>query len=82
MTQIKKILVSQPQPLNARNPYQEMEDLFGVHFDFKPLIRIEGLSASFFPNLRRDAYSSTRNYALLLYIRNGCELFTKIHSIS
>ena len=75
MTQIKKILVSQPQPLNARNPYQEMEDLFGVHFDFKPLIRIEGLSAKEF----RAQHINPLDYtAVLLNSRLSIDHFFRI----
>jgi uroporphyrinogen-III synthase len=75
MTQIKKILVSQPQPSNARNPYQEMEDLFGVHFDFKPLIRIEGLSAKEF----RAQHINPLDYtAVLLNSRLSIDHFFRI----
>ena len=38
-----KILVSQPQPLTAHNRYADMEEEFGVAFDFHQLIRLDGL---------------------------------------
>lgn len=49
---IKRILVSQPQPLSEHNPYAEMEKLFDVHFDFKQLIRIIGMDVNEFRRLR------------------------------
>lgn len=43
-----KILVSQPRPATERNPYADMESQFGVHFDFRQLMHIEGLNAKEF----------------------------------
>ena len=37
-----KVLVSQPNPLNERNPYTDMAEDFGVEFVFHQLIRVEG----------------------------------------
>lgn len=45
---IKKILVSQPSPQTEHNPYAEMTARYGVHFDFRQLIHIEGLDAKEF----------------------------------
>lgn len=44
MNKITKILVSQPHPLTERNPYAEMEQKYGVHFDFRQLIHVEELT--------------------------------------
>ena len=38
MKKVKKILVSQPRPQTERNPYAEMEKMFGVECDFQQLI--------------------------------------------
>ena len=38
-----KILVSQPRPLTDHNRYTDMEEEFGVTFDFHQLIRLDGL---------------------------------------
>jgi uroporphyrinogen-III synthase len=48
MKKVHNILVSQPQPSTEHNPYAEMEKLFGVHFEFRQMIRIEGLTAKEF----------------------------------
>lgn len=45
---IKKILVSQPQPANAKNPYADMETKYGVEFVFRPFIKVEGVPAKEF----------------------------------
>ena len=52
MKKIKKILVSQPQPTAERNPYADMAAKFGVSFDFRQLIHIEGLDAHDFRQQR------------------------------
>lgn len=47
-----KVLISQPRPLSDRNPYAEMAEKYGVQFDFRQLIHIEGLSAKEFRQQR------------------------------
>ena len=42
---IRKILISQPRPATERNPYAAMETQFGVQFDVRQRIHVEGLSA-------------------------------------
>lgn len=46
--EIKKILVSQPQPTTDKSPYYDIQRKFGVELTFKPFIRVEGLSAKEF----------------------------------
>ena len=41
---IKKILVSQPKPAGDKSPYFDIEKKYGVEIEFKPLIKVEGLS--------------------------------------
>jgi uroporphyrinogen-III synthase len=45
---VKKILVSQPQPENDKSPYFDLAQKFNVQIDFKPFIRVQGLTASEF----------------------------------
>jgi len=45
---VKKILVSQPQPENERSPYFEIAAKYNVQIDFKPFIKVQGLTASDF----------------------------------
>jgi uroporphyrinogen-III synthase len=45
---VKKILVSQPQPENDKSPYFDLAAKFNVQIDFKPFIKVQGLTASEF----------------------------------
>ena len=45
---IRKILVSQPAPTSEKSPYFEIEKIFNVEIDFRPLIHVERLSAKEF----------------------------------
>lgn len=46
--EIKKILVSQPRPTSEKSPYFEIADKYGVTIDFRPFIKVEGLTAKEF----------------------------------
>lgn len=45
---IKKILVSQPDPLNPKSPYFELAKKYNLKIDFKPFNEVEGVSAKDF----------------------------------
>ena len=45
---IKKILVSQPQPSSEKSPYYDVCNKYGVEMVFRPFIKIEGLTAKEF----------------------------------
>ncbi|MCM1225751.1 MAG: uroporphyrinogen-III synthase [Lachnospiraceae bacterium] len=45
---IKKILVSQPQPEAGKSPYFDIAEKFGVELVFRPFIKVEGLTAKEF----------------------------------
>lgn len=46
--EIKKILVSQPQPTGAKSPYYDIAEKYGVEMVFRPFIKTEGLTAKEF----------------------------------
>lgn len=46
--EIKRILVSQPEPANSKSPYLLLSEKYGVTVDFKPFITVEGVSAKDF----------------------------------
>lgn len=72
---IKKILISQPRPATERNPYTEMESQFGVTFDFRQLIHVEGLSAREF----RTQHINPLDYtAVILNSRLGIEHYFRL----
>jgi len=45
---IKKIVISQPEPLNEKSPYMEITQKYGVHLDFRPFIHVEGVTSKEF----------------------------------
>jgi len=45
---IKKILISQPQPSVGKSPYFDLAEKTGVQIDFRPFIKVEGVSAKDF----------------------------------
>lgn len=42
---VNKILVSQPKPSSERSPYYNLEKKYGVTIDFRPFIKVEGLTS-------------------------------------
>lgn len=72
---IKKILISQPRPATGRNPYSEMEAQYGVTFDFRQLIHVEGMSAREF----RMQHINPLDYtAVILNSRLGIEHYFRL----
>jgi len=45
---IKSILVSQPEPQNPKSPYYELARKYSLKVDFRPFIRVEGVSSKEF----------------------------------
>ena len=72
---IHNILVSQPRPLSERNPYSDMEERFGVSFDFCQLIHVEGLDAHEFRQQRINPLDYT---AVLLNSRLGVDHYFRL----
>jgi len=51
---IKTILVSQPEPKNDKSPYAELADKKGLKIDFRPFIKVDGVSVKDFRQERID----------------------------
>ncbi len=45
---IKKVLVSQPKPETEKSPYFDIAEKYGVTIDFRPFIKVDGVSAKEF----------------------------------
>ena len=45
---VKKVLVSQPKPTSEKSPYFEIAEKYGVEIEFRPFIKVEGLTAKEF----------------------------------
>lgn len=56
---IKTILVSQPEPKNDKSPYSELADKNNLKIDFRPFIKVEGVSAKDFRQSRIDILAHT-----------------------
>jgi len=75
MKKVTKILVSQPRPSIERNPYALMEQTYGVQFDFRQLIQVEGLNAKEFRGQRINPLDYT---AVLLNSRLGADHYFRL----
>jgi len=75
MKKVSKILVSQPRPTVERNPYALMEQEYGVTFDFRQLIKVEGLSSQEFRQQRINPLDYT---AVLLNSRLGADHYFRL----
>lgn len=51
---VKKILITQAKPSDLQNPYQLLTDKYKVQINFRPFIKVEGLTAQEFRNQRVD----------------------------
>ena len=45
---VKKVLVSQSKPASDKSPYYEIAEKYGIQIDFRPFIKVEGLTAKEF----------------------------------
>lgn len=45
---VKKVLVSQPKPSSDKSPYYDIAKRYGIDIEFRPFIKVEGLSAKEF----------------------------------
>lgn len=69
---VNKILISQPQPATAKSPYFDIAAKYGVEFVFKPLIRVEALSAKEF---RQQKVSILDHTAIVFTSRHAVDHF-------
>lgn len=51
---VKSILITQAKPADLQNPYQLLTDKYKVIVNFRPFIKVEGLTAQEFRNQRVD----------------------------
>lgn len=72
---IKKILVSQPAPEGDKSPFHELAEKNNLKIDFRPFIKIEGVSAKEFRQTRIDVLQHT---AILFISKTAIDHFFKI----
>lgn len=56
---IKKILVSQPKPASDKSPYFDIQSEYDVQFDFRPFVKVVGISAKEFRQQKVDLSAYT-----------------------
>ncbi len=69
---IKKVLVSQPKPASEKSPYYDIAEKYGVKIDFRPLIKVESLSAKEF---RQQKVSILDHTAVIFTSRHAIDHF-------
>ena len=69
---IKKVLVSQPSPASAKSPYFDIAEKYGVEIEFRPIIKVESLSAKEF---RQQKVSILDHTAIVFTSRHAIDHF-------
>ena len=72
---IKTILVSQPKPEGDKSPYFDLADKYKLKIDFRPFIKVEGVSAQEFRSQRIDFNEYT---AVIMTSKNAIDHFFRI----
>lgn len=60
---VNKILVSQPKPTSDKSPYYDIAQKYGVQIQFRPFIKVEGLTAKEF----RQSKISIPDYTAVIF---------------
>lgn len=72
---IKNILVSQPKPKSEKSPYFDIAEKYNVHIDFKPFIKVEGLTLQEFRSQRIEVLDYT---AVIFTARTAIDHFFRL----
>ncbi|WP_203583318.1 MULTISPECIES: uroporphyrinogen-III synthase [unclassified Parabacteroides] len=72
---IKKMLVSQPKPASEKSPYFDIAEKYGVEIDFRPFIKVEGLTAKEF---RQQRIAILDYSAVIFTARTAIDHFFKL----
>jgi uroporphyrinogen-III synthase len=72
---LKSILVSQPEPTDARSPYHELARKYGLTIDFRPFIKVEAVPAQDF---RQERINILDHTAIILTSRNAVDHFFRM----
>ena len=72
---VKKVLVSQPKPSSDKSPYYEIAEKYGVQIEFRPFIKVDGLSATEF---RQSKISISDFTAIIFTARTAIDHFFRL----
>ena len=72
---IKKLLISQPKPASEKSPYYDIAKKYGVNIEFRPFIKVEGLTPKEF---RQQKISIPEYTAVIFTARTAIDHFFKL----
>jgi uroporphyrinogen-III synthase len=72
---IRKILVSQPEPMNPKSPYFELAKKYNLKVEFKPFVEIEGIPSKDF---RQQKINILDFSAVIFTSKTGIDHFFRI----
>ncbi|SDL75639.1 uroporphyrinogen-III synthase [Catalinimonas alkaloidigena] len=74
-TQVKSILVSQPEPSDENSPYYALARKYGIQVDFRPFIQVESVSLKEF---RKQKVNILDHTAVIFTSRNAIDNYFRI----
>ena len=75
MLKIRKILVSQPEPMNPKSPYFDLAKKYNLKIEFKPFVEIEGIPSKDFRHQKINILDFT---AVIFTSKTGIDHFFRI----
>lgn len=72
---VKKVLVSQPKPSSEKSPYYDIAEKYGVEIEFRPFIKVEGLTAKEF---RQSKIAISDFTAIIFTARTAIDHFFRL----
>ncbi len=72
---IKKLLISQPKPSSEKSPYYDIAKKYGVNIEFRPFIKVEGLTPKEF---RQQKISIPEYTAVIFTARTAIDHFFRL----
>ncbi|MFY0653337.1 MAG: uroporphyrinogen-III synthase [Cyclobacteriaceae bacterium] len=79
LNRVSSILVSQPQPVNAKSPYVSLSDKYDIKIDFRPFIQIDPVDIKEFRKQKVNILSHT---AVIFTSRNAVDHFFRLATAS
>ncbi|MCM1519424.1 MAG: uroporphyrinogen-III synthase [Lachnoclostridium sp.] len=72
---VKKVLVSQPKPATGKSPYYDIAEKYGIEIEFRPFIKVEGLTAKEF---RQSKINISDFTAIIFTARTAIDHFFRL----
>lgn len=75
LTEVRRILVSQPKPADTKSPYYTLANKYGIKVDFRPFIQVDPISVKEFRKQKIDILNHT---AVIFTSRNAVDHFFRM----